>query len=71
MTEHKHAVLTSSAKKIVGGGSIALEVCACQAMRSVVTKKGGQVITSDWEEADEEEDMPLLWDGTTDNDQEG
>jgi hypothetical protein len=67
--DHKHEVLTSAAKKIVGGGSIALEVCACQAMRSVVTKKGGQVITSDWEDA-EEEDMPLIWDGTTNNDQE-
>ena len=69
MADHKHAVLTSSAKKIMGGGSIALEVCSCDAIRSVITKRNGQVITSDWEEPEEEE-VPLIWDGTTDNDQE-
>lgn len=69
MAAHKHEVLTSAVKRIVGGGSIAIEVCKCKAMRTVSTNKHGEVIASDWE-VEEEETMPLIWDGKTHNDQE-
>lgn len=69
--DHEHKALISAKKKIVGGGSIAIETCKCKAMRSVIEHKDGTVINGDWETEDEpQEDMPLLWDGTTHNDNE-
>ena len=69
--DHQHEVSTREEKPVRAahgrlGGSIAIETCLCGALRSVI-KHGGKITKSDWELPDEEE-MPLPWDGTTDND---
>jgi hypothetical protein len=67
--DHKHAKLTGAIKRIVGGGSIAIEVCKCKALRMVTTNKHGEITESPWEVEEEVEDeMPLLWDGKKHND---
>ena len=71
--DHRHEVSTREEKPIRAmhgkpDGSIALELCNCGALRSVINQ-GGKITESDWELPDEEE-MPLPWDGTTDNDNE-
>lgn len=73
MSEHVHKALTSAKKQIVGGGSIAIEVCSCKALRSVVEKgRLGPLEYSDWElpepEEESEDQLELLWDGEVDND---
>jgi hypothetical protein len=66
---HEHEPTIREARAIRGGGEIALERCTCGALRLCTLKKdGGQEIT-DWELEDDEE-MPLIWDGP-DNDNDG
>lgn len=68
MTEHVHAPKIHEARRIVGGGEFAIEVCECGALRSVVVRDG-KTITSDWEDPDDG-DVDLYWDGHADNDNE-
>lgn len=67
--KHEHSAAERSERRIAGGGSIAIETCACNAMRSVITRFGRQILSA-WEEEEpgDEEEMPLVWDGETDND---